>query len=405
MLVGTEWEGEWMTNTEWLRVPVGIDAPRWVTRARCRHVLAVVHTVTSGQRLLEAVELIESDPRVQVLFCQAPDTFSAGVGDFLRSTGALVVPWEQATRERFDLALAASYGSLHMVHAPVLLMPHGAGYGKSVTAAGPPQVYGLDAQRLLHNGEVLASALVLSHDSQRDVLRRQCPEALDVAVVAGDPCYDRMVASLPSRAEYREALGVGDGERLLVVTSTWGLDSLFARFEDLLPRLLDELRGYRVAAMLHPAAWYAHGERQVRAWLAEARDAGLVVVPPDVDWRTAVIAADAVVADHGSVGVYAAAIGTPVVLTDPPVTAVVGDGSAQDVLRRLAPRLTFDRPVAEQVDFAAGRAAALAGHVRDRLTSYPGRAGIELRRAVYRLLGLSAPGRHRALTPVPAVRP
>ncbi|WP_211346935.1 hypothetical protein [Saccharothrix australiensis] len=365
----------------------------------------MVHTVASGQRLLEAVELIESDTRVQVTFSQAPDTFSTGVGEFLRSTRGIVLSWEQATRERFDLALAASYGSLHHVHAPMLVMPHGAGFGKSVSVAGPPQVYGLDAQRLLHNGEVLAAALVLSHENQREVLRRQCPEALDVAVVAGDPCYDRMVVSLPRRADYRTALGVGAEERLLVVTSTWGLDSLFARFEDLLPRLLEELgtRGYRVAAMLHPAAWFAHGLRQIGAWLAECVDAGLIVVPPEVDWRAAVIAADHVVADHGSVGVYAAAIGTPVVLADAPVGAVLGEGSAQDLLRRLAPRLRHDRPVADQLAVAASTAGVLAERVRDCLTSCPGRSGAELRRAMYRLLGMPEPGRHRAQAPVPVV--
>ncbi|WP_433269362.1 hypothetical protein ACQPZF_06750 [Actinosynnema sp. CS-041913] len=394
-----------MTNAEWLRVPIGIDAPRWVTRGQCRQVLAVVHTVASGQRLLEAVEVIESDTRVQVTFCQAPDTFSTGVAEFLRSTRGVVLPWEQAIRERFDLALAASYGSLHRVHAPMLVMPHGAGYGKSVSVAGPPQVYGLDAQRLLHNGEVLAAALVLSHENQREVLRRQCPEALDVAVVAGDPCYDRMVVSLPRRADYRSALGVKAEERLLVVTSTWGLDSLFARFEDLLPRLLEELTelGFRVATMLHPAGWFAHGPRQIDAWLADCADAGLIVIRPEVDWRAAVIAADHVIADHGSVGVYAAAIGTPVVLAGPPMSAVLGDGSAQELLRRTAPRLEFDRPVIEQLDVASRNAVGLADRIRDCLTSCPGRSGAELRRAMYRLLDLPEPGRHRALTTVPVV--
>jgi hypothetical protein len=393
-----------MTNTEWLRVPVGIDAPRWVTRGRCRQVLAVVHTVTSGQRLLEAVELVESDPRVQVTFSQAPDTFSAGVADFLRSTRGVVLSWEQATRERFDLALAASYGSLHLLHAPLLLMPHGAGYGKSVSVGDEPMVYGLDSQRLMHNGVVLPAAVVLSHEDQREVLRRQCPQALDVAVVAGDPCYDRMVASLPRRDAYREALGVTPGQRLLVVTSTWGLDSLFARFEDFLPRLLEELAAhdYRVAAMLHPAGWFAHGVRQVEAWLAECRDAGLIVVQPEVDWRAAVVAADQVVADHGSIGVYAASIGTPVVLAEPPVSAVLSDGSAQELLQRVAPRLTFDRPLLAQFDDAARGAPALGELMRERLTSRPGGSAAELRGAMYRLLDLEEPGRHRAPTPVPA---
>ncbi|PSL56822.1 hypothetical protein B0I31_103581 [Saccharothrix carnea] len=392
-----------MTRPEWPRVPIGLDASQWVSRAGCLSVLAVVHTVTSGQRLLEAVELIETDTRLQVVFTQAPDVFSNGVAEFLRSTGGIVWPWELAIRQEFALAVAASYGGLHELHAPLVVMPHGAGYGKSFTTGGEPVVYGLDAQRLLHNGRVLASALVLAHDDEREVLRRQCPQALDVAVVAGDPTYDRLVASLPRRDEYRAALGIEPGQQAVVVSSTWGLDSLFARFEDLLPSLLEELtpHGFRVVALVHPGAWFGHGKRQVDAWLAECRDAGLVVVGPHVDWRAAVIAADHVVADHGSVGVYAAAIGRPVVLVDAPVRVATSSGSAQELLRHLAPRFQSGSPVRPQLDLAAARAAELGEVVRERLTSEPGRSSARLRRIMYELLDLPEPGRHRAVPPVP----
>src|SRR6185437_7222889 len=101
-----------MHDVEWRHVPAGPDADLWATRPRCRTVLVVVHTVTSGQRLLEAVRLIGTDPRVQVVFTSAPDVFGAGVNDFLRATGGVVVPWLQATQTGFDLALAAGYGSI-----------------------------------------------------------------------------------------------------------------------------------------------------------------------------------------------------------------------------------------------------------------------------------------------------
>lgn len=391
-----------MAYAEWSRVPVGIDASQWVTRGECRTVLAVVHTVTSGQRLLETVELIEEDMRVQVVFTQAPDAFSNGVPEFLRMTKAVVLPWEQAIRERFDLAVTASYGGLHLLHAPILVLPHGAGYGKAYQTDSAPLTYGLDAQRLLHNGRVLPSALVLSHADQLDVLRRQCPQAVDNAVVAGDPCYDRMVASLPRRDAYRTALGIEPDGELVVVSSTWGRDSLLARCDDLLPRLLEEFgpRGGRVAALLHPAVWFGHGPRQVEAWLAECRDAGLILVGPHVDWRATVIAADHVVTDHGSVGVYAAAVGKSVLLADLPLKAVTSTGSPQDLLRAEAPMLLLNNPLREQFDAARSRTGRLRDAISGRLTSRPGRSTAELRQAVYRLLNLPPPGRHRAVAPV-----
>lgn len=399
-----------MVTSAWLNVPIGVDADRWITRGDCRCVLAVVHTVTSGQRVLEVVELLERDPRVQFVFTQAPDVFSNGVADFLRDTGGLVLTWEQAVRERFDLAVAASYGGLPQVHAPVMVLPHGAGYGKGypvATAAGQPEraaVYGLEAQRLMHNGQLVVDAVVLPHEDELAVLRAQCPPAVPAAVVAGDVCFDRLVASLPHRADYRAELGIAPGERLVVVASTWGRDSLFGR-QELLTRLLDELSGcgVRVAALVHPSVWFGHGPRTVAAWTADCRDAGLILVGPE-HWQAPLVAADHVVGDHGSVSVYAAAIGRPVLLVDPPPRAVIPPGSAQDVVHRLAPRLRVAEPIGPQLRAAESGVERLRAAVAGRLTSRPGTSAVVLRETAYRLLGLDVPGRHRELTPVPAAR-
>ncbi|RDI33097.1 hypothetical protein [Lentzea flaviverrucosa] len=388
-----------MTRAEWLQVPVGLDAPQWVTRRDLLNVLVVVHTVTSGQRLLELIEMVERDSRVQVAFTQAPDVFSNGVDDFLRSTGGLVLPWEQVIRERFDLAVTAGYGGLQHLHAPLLVVPHGAGFGKS--HAGTPAVYGLDAQRLMHNGRVLPDAIVLSHEHQLEVLRDQCPPAVDVAVVAGDPGYDRMIASLPHRDRYRMDLGIRPEQELVVASSTWGGQSLFGQFADLFPRLLEELPGrHRVAALMHPAVWFGHAPRQVRSWLADCVDAGLVMIGPHVDWRAVVVAADLVIGDHGSVAVYASAIGTPVLLVDPGLQAVTASGSPQDLLRHNAVIYRDESSLHSQFEEARRRSEPLRGRVVESLTSRPGHSAGLIKEAMYRLLGVPMPGRHRAPSPV-----
>ncbi|WP_203787514.1 hypothetical protein [Paractinoplanes rishiriensis] len=342
---------------------------------------------------------------MQVVFTVAPDVFNRGVENYLRRLGALVVPWSQAVRERFDLALAASYGGLAEIHAPLVVMAHGAGFGKRARpldrggpVAGKPPVYGLDTQRLVRAGRVLPSALVLAHESEREVLRRQCPAALPVAWVAGDICYDRLVRSRAQRAGYRRALGLGDAESLVVVSSTWGRSGSFAAAPDLLPRLMTGLPAghFRIAALLHPAVW-AHGQRQVRAWTSDCRAAGLLLPGPTEDWRAVVAAADYVIGDHGSVTAYAAAAGVPVlcVADDEPSRAV--PGTAQELVTRRAGRLRLDRPLAEQLCNAPPVDAAT---VAARLTSHPGKAAQRLRRLLYRLLDLAQPGRHRRVAPV-----
>src|SRR5207244_1166809 len=160
---------------------------RWVTRTGCRTAIVVVHTMVSCHRLLDVVDYVETDPRVQTVFTVAPDTFNHVVSNHLTELGALVMPWEQATRQQFDLAVAAA--------------------------------------------------------------------------VAGDPCLDRLIASLPERQRYRSALDISDDQELVVVSSTWGRDGIFGSTPDLLPRIMEQLATshFRVGALLHPAVWSAHG--------------------------------------------------------------------------------------------------------------------------------------------------
>ena len=381
-----------MTTCDWLPTPTDIDAERWQSVPCIRTVLAVVHTMVSSHRMLDVMECVETDTRIQTVWTVAPDAFRRGCAEHLQRLGALVVPWEQARRTRFDLAVAASAGGLPALRAPLLVMAHGAGRGKRVRpagrgtpATGERQVYGLDAGRLSHDGEVVASALALAHETELEIVRRQCPAALAVTVVVGDPCLDRLMASTHLRERYRRAFGVTPGQRLLVVSSTWGRDGLFGSVPQLLPRLMQEVAGspWRVGALLHPAVWTAHGHRQVRAWLGECREAGLLLADPAEDWRALLLAADRLIGDHGSVTAYGAALGLPTVRPAP-----APGGAALDPARALLPQADAAPPTDP-------RAAAAA------LTSRPGAAHRLLRSTMYRLLDLDEPGRHRGPAPVP----
>jgi hypothetical protein len=82
----------------------------------------------------------------------------------------------------------------------------------------------------------------------------------------------------------------------------------------------------------------------------------------------------------------------------------VAAGSAAAVLAGAAPRLRSDGPLAEQLaDAMARHDAELSAPVAARLTSEPGRFDRNMRRLIYRTLGLSQP----ASIPVvgPAVPP
>lgn len=103
-----------------------IEQGQWLTVSDCKRVLVVVHTVTFAQRLREVFGLLEADLRIQVIFTVAPHAFGSGVPQYLRSLGISTVPWEEALRAEFDLALAAGSRGVHELRAPVVRISHGA---------------------------------------------------------------------------------------------------------------------------------------------------------------------------------------------------------------------------------------------------------------------------------------
>ncbi|NBM16594.1 hypothetical protein [Streptomyces sp. GC420] len=391
----------------WRHVPVRLDFGRWATRRTCRRILVVVHTVLTGQRLLDVLRLLEGDFRVQVFFTSAPDVFSNGVGDFLERLRGLVLPWSQAVHTEFDLALAAAHGSLHELHAPVIVIPHGAGHNKVTTvgrglrAIRGSGAYGLSRQRLIRDGALIPEVIVLAHQEELARLGRECPEALSAAEVVGDPCFDRIAASLPRRDAYRKELGVGAKQRLVLACSTWGPDSLLGHGRRVLERLVDELpeHKYRLVMLLHPHVWNAHGEWQVRAWLAGAVRSGIVLVSQHGDWTGALVAADYVVGDHGSVSLYGTMTGAPVLMAGRE-DAAVDPGSPMAELCSFAARVRPDRPLAEQLKRSS---SAYRTHrykrVAARISSEPGRFARRMRALLYRKLRLRPPAAHPATAP------
>ncbi|MFJ6658155.1 hypothetical protein ACIQNG_17575 [Streptomyces sp. NPDC091377] len=402
-----------------------------------------MHNVTSATRLLDVLPLFHDDFRVQLLAtCTGSSAFGSGVAELLADTGVPVVPWEQAVRTPVALAISASFGGqLPSLKGQLTILSHGVGYTKRLAtpdtrhptpdtrhptpdtrhptpdtrgAEGPGggeeggPVFGMSPEWLLDgDGAPVADALVLSHPEQDERLRAVCPRAAPTAVLAGDPCWDRMLAARPHRDRFRRALGVREGQRLVLLSSTWNPESLFGDGgdTDVLPSLLPALAAqfpadeYRLGAVLHPNIWHGHGPGQLRAWLDGARRRGLTLIDPLHGWRQALVAADAVIGDHGSVTYYAAALGTPVLLGAAPLSGLAPDAPVHAFVRD-APRLDPTRPLRPQLD------ALMASHRPDPrpaafVSSVPGESAARLRRLFYAQMGLPEPDRPALLEPLP----
>lgn len=387
------------------------DEGRWGTFDCERTVLFVARTMTSAIRLVEAWDLFRGDFRVKVLFT-VDDTsrFSTGVTEFLWDAGVRrILPWGQLPGTHSDLAVSASENiDFSALECRTVVLPHGLGFNKYVPDARGTgtRLAGLPPADALRTGRVV---VVLSHPEQESQLRAAAPEIAGHAVVTGDPTYDRLLASEGLRDRYRARLGA-DGRRLILLSSTWGNESQLGRWRSLPAQLLAELPAdeYLVAAVLHPNIWTRYGEAQVRTWFADAAEAGLVLVPPDKGWGAALVAADQVVGDHGSMSLHAAALGKPLLL------AAYGDeivpGTPIDALGRVAPRLDRRHGLREQLDkTAATHDPRRFDEITKRVFAHVGDSTRRLRDLLYRELDLTPPPADppllRALDPEVEIKP
>jgi hypothetical protein len=397
-----------------VKVPIGPQARHWNTVRPERLVLVVAHHVTSLVRLLDVLPVFDSDPRIQLVFtCNGSDSFTHGLDHYLDRLGVVTIPWHQAVGTEFDLVIAANHGGLTEITGPLVILEHGAGYSKNSPGDRRPEtgdrrpetgdrsVFGLSPEWVLYNGRPIADSLVLAHHAEFDRLAALTPAAVSAAVVAGDPSYDRMLASRHLRHRYRDALGVESEQTLVTLCSTWSPRSLMGTLPELFREILaclDRDR-YRVAGLIHPNIWHGHGPWQVHTWLADGVRSGLLLPPPAEGWQATLIASDIVLGDHGATSCYAASLDLPVVLATFPEEDVA-PGSVGALLGQLARRLNRHESLATQIDRA--RAEYRPGtfdSLRDLVTSYPGEAVDRLRALCYRHLRLSVP-ESAAVTPV-----
>jgi hypothetical protein len=372
--------------------------PWWHTVRTQRRVLVMISTMTSAKRLLDIAGLFHGDMRVQLLFTIPPDVFNHGASDFLRTHGVPVMPWDQVSHETFDLAVTANFGHIDQVDAPVAVFSHGASRNSrarargrgSIPVTGP--VIGFSRSDLIRAGMLVPSALALGHERELALLEAGCPEALPIVSVVGDPCYDRITRDTALRDEYRAALGVGDDQTLVVATSTWRENSLLGSA----PHLLQQLAGlpgpqYATVLLTHPNIWAAYGSYQMRSWLGRATHDGLIMVPPSLDWQPFVMAADFIIGDHGSVTLYGAATGRPVLLGAFPDDDVHPRSGAA-VLGACAPRIIHGVPLDQQLRHAAREFdPAATARAAGLISSEPGAFARHTRRLLYGLLRLGQP--------------
>ncbi|ARF56689.1 translation initiation factor 2 [Streptomyces gilvosporeus] len=357
-------------------------------------------------RLLDVSPVFSGDHRITRLFTLVPGSdFGVDVLSAIEAVGGRTVPWSEARARTHDLVVAASpKGDVPMLRGTHVLLPHGAGFNKSIPEEGSADsASGLDPVYLLRADDAAPIALhAVAHPDQLARLASVAPRAARNTKVIGDPTLERILASYPLRDRYRAALGTGP-RKLLVLASTWGPESLIRRHPGLPARLATQLPHdeYQLALIVHPNERSRLGTYELTERLAPALDAGMILASPHEEWASVLIAADALVTDHGSTALYYAAA------QDRPLVGVSRDcaelipGSPMEVLLRHIPELASVEAIADAVRAyrpGPGQAAAQAAF------AHQGSALTRLRTELYALLGLTPPtlGTPLRLLPDPA---
>ncbi|WP_026421867.1 hypothetical protein [Actinokineospora inagensis] len=370
-------------------VPLWAAAGASQTRPVRRVVLAVVHSVASGMRVVDAVAAIEGTAGVQVVFTRPPGPDDNGVDRFLDGLDAITTPWERAVRERFDLVVAADPTGTGVLRGALLLVPAISSAGVLVDHRGCDCVPALRraVRKLRATQRPDPLVIGLPHTDDIDELLFAAPDVAQHAAVVGDTGYDTLLAAVRHREAYRVRLGVRPHQRLGLVVSAEGPESVLGASPALIDRVATDfpLQGDRVLCYLHPDVWVGHGRRQVLSWMSEATRCRVQFLRPEFDWRVAVVAADYIIGDGGSLTAYAAAVGKPVYLANP--LRAPEHGSVGSLLARYSTVLSPDRPLRPQIDLRQVDPSALAR----RITSAPGGSADALRAASLRLLRLTDP--------------
>ncbi|MCY0946703.1 translation initiation factor 2 [Streptomyces antarcticus] len=366
-----------------------------------RAVLVAVRSAGALHRLLDVLPVFDGDERIAVRFTLVPGSaFDVGALAALELSGARTLTWDEAHGREHDLILTASpKGPLRALSGPRVVLPHGAGFNKAVSGDGSPQLpSGLDPHYLLAQGEPWADLHALAHGDQLARLTEYCPPAAAQATVVGDPTLDRLLGSLAHRESYRSALGTGR-RRLIALTSTWGPESLLAQRPELPGELIGLLPhdAYQIALILHPNEYSRTGSFDLSRQLSPALAAGLVLAGPYEEWAALLVAADAVVTDHGSTALYAAALGLAIIGAYDGGSELIPGSPMAELLAR-APRLS------EATELPGALLAAAthdAGGLASAAFAHQGQALPRLRRELYRLLGLRPPSIPVAPHPLP----
>lgn len=265
-----------------------------------------------------------------------------------------LIPLTRALRIPWDIIIFSDHNNTIWFHPdiPKIRTVHGLYSGKNFGQPGGSYVYGQNALDL--KGTLVYDLMFIEGSYIRDVLSSKNPALQGRMAVVGNMMADNLIALNQKREMIRQDLGIRKEDRVLVIFSTWGPDSLIQRFgTTLLNDILKVSETYKVYLLIHPLNDRNEfpDKDAIFEFLERHRDGAVKRVDPFVSPLPYLVVADVVLTDHTSLFLYYTLLKKPYLFV-PLLAEYIEPESLTLKFYELQERYDPTRPLGDQLDCA-----------------------------------------------------
>lgn len=321
-----------------------------------------------------------------------PPAHQAFARSFSKAQGLEIYPHYARVRWKWwDLALLPDHVTPFPRSVKTVQIPHGLARSSKIVA-GHDYSYG--TRRVLRDDGAPAYSLILEQsETVRDDVLQRLPQLWGHVIAVGDLRADRVLRSARLERNVRRSLGFSPTDRIVIIASTFGPDSLMERWGMAMideARYLANDRGFRIVLVVHPNLWESNTGKRTGwdRYFESIRSDQVTVLSPVDDFAPFLGIADIAVSDHTSISLGVALAGKPVVFIPLPAGTIAPDSPVAELMsvsKQLSDpsnlRATLEASLATRTDPRAELVAR-------RYISHLGEASTRTRQALYELLGL-----------------
>lgn len=386
----------------------GIDPPKYVRICRriVRKIIPLFYFAKSKKRILLFVHspmmlrfLFDVHDAIKdsenfIFFCTSKfsPVDSGFIIKYCENSGVPYIHPFIASLRKWDLVLCAE--DIHeywfLPETPVILHFHGIDFGKKIPNTNMIYKYAKAVEYTKKNkGKFLYQSIFEASKHNKTNVSNLFPYLSSSLTVVGDLRADRLLEMTRDREKVREQFGIHKDEKVILILSTWGDESLMESMgQELIQEALKLKNRYKFIISTHPNHWSIQTKRKASIGpelLKYEREGFIIHRQPD-DCLPYITMADVAIVDFSSMILYLALIKTPMTLISFP-EHILDKNSHRYTLYHSLSKIYRASQLNEKIDHMLNENYS---HIYDKLLpkilSYPGQSKARIRSEIKRLL-------------------